>query len=188
MTYCLTVTNKCNWNCSYCISETHTNDRQFEEALELAKNIPENSDVSISGGEPGLLKTSQIILIIDILNQKNCKITIKSNGQIYKHHEVLSRINKVIYHCSENLNIEDEIIKDYKDITDFIVVITDNNISKLNNFLKKHDDINIRLVPAFHKEPLSKSNIINLYKNFKNRLNNEELKDLFKTPNEVIKI
>jgi len=186
MTYCLVVTNKCNWNCEYCISDTHNNSRIFEDALNSIKNIPEYSDVAISGGEPGLLTQEQLIEVITLLKNKNATITIKSNGQIFKHKEVLKKIDSIEYHCSENLDINDTVIKDYKDLTNFLVVITDNNICNLRNFLEYHNDIEIEIIPSTFIKPLSKKNLILLYKEFKEYFKNTN--DIFKERDKVHKI
>jgi organic radical activating enzyme len=178
MTYCLRVTNKCNWKCDYCISDTHNDSREYETAIELIQTIPENSDVALSGGEPGLLSTDQLLKIINLLKIKNCKISIKSNGQIFKHPDVLDRIDFVTYHCSENLDLDDYIFKLYRN-TEYLVVVTDDNIHKLQNFLNKHNDIDIQIIPSKFIKPLSKKNLIFLYRNFKKYLKDPE--DLFKT-------
>jgi len=186
LTYCLTVTNKCNWNCEYCISDTHNNNRIYEDALDLVKTIPDNSNVAISGGEPGLLTQEQLMKIILLLKDKNSIISIKSNGQIFKHKEVLKEIDSIQYHCSENLDINDIVIKDYKDLTKFLVVITDNNIHNLRNFLEYHNDIEIEIIPSVFIKPLSKKNLILLYKEFKEYFNN--INDIFKERSKVHKI
>lgn len=184
--FCIPVTYRCNWDCPYCITNTHKmNDRVFEYALEAARNIEKDSAVSLSGGEPGILKESQLHQIIDILHERNCKVQINSNGTIFKYPSIINKINSIYYHCSINLDIDDIIIKDYKWKTIFMVVVTDKNIKNLKTFIKKHSDIYISLIPA-KKVPvknsigefLSKSNNIRIYNEYKDYLTEENKKIL----------
>ena len=52
--YTIYFTCKCNWNCNYCIMDTHNIKNEPKNILENINNIEDNLFVSISGGEPGL--------------------------------------------------------------------------------------------------------------------------------------
>ena len=71
--YTLYLTFKCNWKCSYCITDTH-NQIEPQDIIEKIKDIENDSFVSISGGEPGLASEETVRLTFELLTKKNCKI------------------------------------------------------------------------------------------------------------------
>jgi len=144
--YCMPVTYRCNWFCSYCIVDTHNKpDIPFDQVLEKARNAPIGSKVSLTGGEPGILKANQLREIISILRDRNCKVQINSNGTIFKKPQIVDLVDSILYHVSEDLDINTKVVKKYKDKTTFTVVVTDSNIERLPAFLDKHNDIDIKI-------------------------------------------
>lgn len=175
--YSISVTYKCNWNCPYCSRDTHNQETNFENAIKATHKVDNNSDVTITGGEPGLLTTDELLEIIKILKNKNCYVDINSNGEIFKHQKVINVIDSIYYHCSMNMELDDIINKDYKDKTFYVVVVTDNNIDNLEPFLEKHNDIDFIIHPAKEVpingkigESLSKKNILKLAIKYKNNI------------------
>lgn len=165
MKYGIPVTYECNWDCPYCIAETHNNKRTFEEALDLARGIEENQSVALSGGEPGLLETEQLLKIVKVLQDKGCYVEILSNGTIFNHPEVVSKVDKIIYHCSPNMELDDPVNKEHTEKTLYLVVVTDNNMDNLEPFLDKHNDIEIFVYAATRVksgESLSRENALKI--------------------------
>jgi len=101
----LSLTNKCNWHCNYCVAEIHSQpERPYEDVLRDAHNIEAGSEVTFSGGEPGLLKREQLEELIDVLKSKDCVIDLLTNGVFIKRYpDLLKEFGKVHYHCVEYL-------------------------------------------------------------------------------------
>jgi hypothetical protein len=68
----------------------------------------------------------------------------------------LSRFEEVLYHCSENLNPDDEItiIPGAPNI-EYLLIVTDNNYSKLADFLGKYEHIQFNLVAASNPDGIN---------------------------------
>ena len=55
MRYEINITYKCNLKCPYCSMKQRLNENISEqEVLSLLKNVESGSEVTLSGGEPGL--------------------------------------------------------------------------------------------------------------------------------------
>ena len=54
--------------------------------LHRVEAIEPNSEVTFSGGEPGILNRKQLELLIKILKDKNCVIDLLTNGLFFKRH------------------------------------------------------------------------------------------------------
>lgn len=195
MRYCITVTHECNWDCPYCITNTHNKNRDFVVALEHAYNMECGQKVSLSGGEPGLLATGQLLEIIRVLKSKDCEVQIVSNGTIFDHPEVMEVIDGVWYHCSIDMELSDTVNREYPNKTEYMVVLTDNNIHNLEAFLERHSDLQIVLVagekvPVHGKtgEYLSVSNALKVALKYKGMISKNNLKYLLgrEYQNEVV--
>jgi organic radical activating enzyme len=160
MRYGIPVTYECNWSCSYCIADTHEHERSFEEALKIAESIEANQKVSLSGGEPGLLTTEQLLQIVDLLKEKGCRVSILSNGTIFNHPEVVSKVDKITYHCSADMSLDDVVNREYPEKTEYLVVVADDNMDNLEPFLDKHSDLDILVYGA--KRALSRANAVKI--------------------------
>lgn len=97
---CFSVIDRCNWDCEYCIAGTqrmyNKNKPAFtkERFQKMLKNIEEtsyklatdpksvgsdNKSFVLSGGEPGLLSTEEIIQVIHRIHP-NVELTVNTNG------------------------------------------------------------------------------------------------------------
>lgn len=146
----LVVTWVCNWHCDYCCVDTHNRPTltMDEVKAKLDKVIP-GYNVTLSGGEVGSMKRKDIEYILDELEKKNCRPSINTNGLFIKRYrDLLPRFDTVLYHCSENLDIDDEIIIDPELNLQYLLIVTDTNFDKLEAFINKYPDIEFHLVAA----------------------------------------
>lgn len=148
--YCIILTYQCNWNCPYCIVDTHNQKEvSFKDIIKKVESVEYNSEVNLSGGEPGLLSTDNLLYIIEKLKFKNCIIRVITNGEFFKNHpSLLHLVDKYYYHASDDLNINDEVYINSDLEIAHVLVIHDNNIQNLNNFLNKNKDIKFKLIGA----------------------------------------
>lgn len=179
--YCIAVTYKCNWFCDYCSEDTHNKSCSREELEAKLNEIVPVSDVAVTGGEPGMLDEAGMDFVITELKKKNCYININTNGVFFKKHKKwCNEVDSFLYHCSENLDIEEELyIPDFiplEKIT-FQLTITDDNVDKLEAYLDKYPDIKFLVFGAdevvfdtWTTKSLSKSNGIKTAMKFKDRL------------------
>ena len=146
----LVVTWVCNWHCDYCCVDTHNRPTltMDEVKAKLDKVIP-GYNVTLSGGEVGSMKRKDIEYILDELEKKGCRPSINTNGLFIKRYrDLLPRFDTVLYHCSENLDIDDEIIIDPELNLQYLLIVTDTNFDKLEAFINKYPDIEFHLVAA----------------------------------------
>jgi organic radical activating enzyme len=146
----LVVTWVCNWHCDYCCVDTHNRPiLTMEEVKEKLDKIIPGYNVTLSGGEVGSMKRADIEFILDELEKKNCKPSINTNGLFIKRYrDLLPRFETILYHCSEDLDPDDEIIMDSTLNLQYLLIVTDNNFHKLDAFLNKYPDIEFSLVAA----------------------------------------
>ena len=186
--YCLYITFKCNWFCDYCIMDTHNIKDDSSDLIFQAKGIEPNSRVCITGGEPGLANKKLVYQIFDILNEKKCMIHLNTNGLfLQRYPELLKYISSITYHCSENLDAEK--IKTYPEIQDidYRLILTDNNVYKLEEFLKINNDVTFNIIGSKLNTKfdgslnitLSNKNMLYIYKNFKHHIRPDFIKELF---------
>ena len=84
------ITQTCNYDCSYCADELHTNKKLFpeDEAIEhaldnLLKLEHQRIEVSISGGEPFLYSgMPKLLRRLKHLENKSVEVNVTSNGSI----------------------------------------------------------------------------------------------------------
>jgi len=153
----LVVTWTCNWFCDYCCVDTHNRPKLTMEEVraKLDKIIP-GYNVTLSGGEVGTMKRSDIEFILDELEKKNCRPSINTNGMFIKRYkDLLSRFDTILYHCSEDLDLDDDIIVDPELNLQYLLIVTDNNYHKLDAFLAKYPDIEFHLVAATNPEGIN---------------------------------
>jgi MoaA/NifB/PqqE/SkfB family radical SAM enzyme len=111
--YNVDLTFKCNWDCWYCCADTHNQDEQIDDASvmnQLAK-VPNNTIVSFAGGEPGMVSKDLIIKYCEILKEKNCVITVDTNGLFLEKYPdlVVKYISDVLYHTVQDVRSRKEI-------------------------------------------------------------------------------
>jgi len=175
--YCVNVTSKCNWDCEYCIVDTkNKREPDFNKTKEIINKIPNNSLVMLSGGEPGTLKKEYMEELFDILRIKNCRIQINTNGLFFENFLYLDKyICHYLYHCSENL---DDIVKipnvsPYK--LCYIIVVTDNNLEKLEDFINNNTHIRLKILLGHNKKgqkTLSIKNKLSIFTKYKSCIDN----------------
>jgi organic radical activating enzyme len=154
----IVVTWTCQWHCDYCCVDTHNrpNLTMDEVKVKLDKVIP-GYNVTLSGGEVGTMKRTDIQYIIDELKAKDCKLSINTNGLFIKRYrDLLHHFEYILYHCSEDLDLDDEIIIDPELELHYLLIVTDNNYHKLDAFLAKYPDINFSLVAATMPDGINK--------------------------------
>ena len=102
----LILTFKCDWDCDYCLVDTHNQpNKPFEDVVAEAEAIEPYTEVTLSGGETGSLTKAKLKKIIKILKDKHCVIDLLTNGLfIKKHPELLDNFEEVLYHCVEYLD------------------------------------------------------------------------------------
>lgn len=146
--YFLAVTHKCNWFCDYCIVDTHN--APFISTNDVLREIDryeENSDVSISGGEPGSISKNAWRLILAKLKEKKCNLDLLTNGLMFKNHpEIIGEFNEILYHCSEDLlskieyeNLPSKVI--------YVLVIKEDDIAagRVKDMMNRYSDIKFLL-------------------------------------------
>lgn len=184
--YCLIVTYDCNWDCSFCITDTHSQPTiSFEKLKSKITEIRPHSDVSLSGGEPGLVSTEKMRYILDELKKKDCDISVNTNGLFFeKHPEFIKDVDYFYFHCTEDLDISKGINLEGVpfDKTGFMMVLTDDNHHNLEWFLDKYPDIEFKVTAA---DPtivrgkigtkLSKINGIRIWHKFKDRISSSSM-------------
>lgn len=146
----LVVTWVCNWHCNYCCVDTHNRPTlSMEEVKSKLDKVLPGYNVTLSGGEVGSMKRADIEFILNELEKKQCRPSINTNGLFIKRYrDLLPRFDTILYHCSENLDIEDDIIIDPELNLQYLLIVTDLNFDKLEPFLNKYPDIQFHLVAA----------------------------------------
>lgn len=146
----LVVTWVCNWHCDYCCVDTHNRSKlSMADVKNKLEKIPNGYTVTLSGGEVGSMPRRDVEYIITALEELHCKININTNGLFIKRYrDLLSRLDTVLYHCSENMDLEDDIIVDPELNLEYLLIVTDKNIDNLGIFLDKYNDIQFHLVAA----------------------------------------
>lgn len=183
----LVVTWVCNWRCEYCCVDTHnrTPISMSDVKNKLDKVIP-GYNVTISGGEPGAMKRKDLEFIIEELRRKECKISINTNGTfIRKCRDLCDEMDCILYHCSENIDTDDDIILDNSLDIQYLLIVTDNNFHKLEDILNKYPTIKFNLVAASNPKnifgpTLSTKNKHKMLKRFHTRMTEDSIRRVFK--------
>ena len=147
--YEINLTYKCNWNCKYCCVDTHTKYISKHCVMNLIEKIENDSLVSLSGGEIGLLDKEYLVRVIDMLIKKNCKLSVNTNGLFLdKYPELLNNFQEILWHCSEDLKniIYPKNFESIKSKTKLLLIIDNENLKRLPNVLK--NDTIYEIIPA----------------------------------------
>lgn len=177
--YCLAVTYQCNWDCDYCCVDTHNQKEPSEErVLALAEKVEPGAHVSLTGGEPGMIKENLLIKLLDLFEAKGCVIGVNTNGLWFINYpQYASRINDYRYHCSLDLKNKIWQPPGHEDMNiKYVIVVTDKNFPSLERFLSMNEHIDVAVYAAdqhvVHGKPgtkLSAGNRIKLYQQFKDK-------------------
>ncbi len=189
--YWVHVTNKCNWNCKYCIADTHKGSNvEHQKVLKVLNDLPNDTFISLTGGEIGTLSKIEIDEIFEILDNKNIKYCIDTNGLfLNKYPEYYNKVFDYFYHCSEMLYSTDDIfMNDPDNKISYMIVVDDNNIDRCHSFLNKHSNILFHAHAALNTEQrglsyLNRRNCLRLLQICKNRenVNQDHLKYIMNT-------
>lgn len=94
---CVNLTSKCNWRCSYCITDTHTkNDLTDEEKINLFKEgltycWENKKDLTLSGGEPGLINHRVLNIMLNSVkspeerDSRGSYTHVNTNGRFFEY-------------------------------------------------------------------------------------------------------
>jgi hypothetical protein len=146
----LIVTWKCQWFCEYCCVDTHNRPiLTMDDVKSKLDKIPPGYNVTLSGGEVGTMRRADIVFIMDEIEKRGCRLNINTNGLFIKRYrDLLHRFDTILYHCSENIDVGDDIIIDSELDLQYLLIVTDNNFKNLGAFLNKYPDIKFHLVAA----------------------------------------
>ena len=173
----LPVTYKCDWDCDYCCAFTHDQpDVIFSELIMTVDSIPPNSNVSITGGEPGLLTKSKLQEVIIKLRSKQCTIDLFTNGLfIKKHPELVDKVDRIVYHCLEYLS--DDIQFPNLSVDYIIVVNSEDFDDNILNVMDRYPHIKFRVVPTIILDANNKmyTKFIKFIKEHKDRLHEDTM-------------
>ena len=186
----LIVTYDCNWDCSFCAVDTHNRPKlsfeKVKQKLELIKNNYMNYNITLSGGELGMMKKHELEYIIDYLKPISNSISLNTNGLFLKKYtDLTKKLDYILYHCSENL---DDIVEQFEHPNlDYMIVIDDINFKNFESFMENNSNITFDVVGATKADGgldsiLNSKNRIRLltsFKKFKN-ISKKSLKRLIK--------
>jgi organic radical activating enzyme len=182
----LIVTWVCNWHCEYCCVDTHNRPTlTMDEVKAKLDRVAPGYNVTLSGGEVGSMKRTDIEYILDTLESKNCTIHINTNGLFIKRYrDLCHRFKTILYHCSENLDPADDIIVDPDLDIEYLLIVTDNNFNKLGAFLDKYPSIQFNLVAASNPEGIFGPTLSNelkhrMLREFHHRMTKESIRRVF---------
>ena len=98
-----------------------------------------------------------------------------------RHLDLIDNFDEIVYHCSYDLHISQPIIKhiDHRSIR-YMIIVNDENICRLENFLKYHSDIQFDIVEATYNNvgdgpTLSKRNKYMIMTHFSHRMTKESI-------------
>lgn len=184
------LTHKCNWNCPYCAIKVHTlPDISEYDAIAKIRSIQNKSIVTLSGGEPGLISRKTIEICLNILKNKQCQIYLNTNGEfLKKYFDLIDNFIQIIYHCSENINENDTILQLNSNNIRYMIIVNDENITRLDKFIKKYSYIKFDIVEATYNNDgdgitLSKQNKYSILKKYSSNMTKESIMRMFKGKN-----
>lgn len=127
---CFSVIDRCNWDCDYCIAGTQRRYNKNKPALteekfkKMLKDLEEtsyklannpksvgsdNNSLVLSGGEPGLLSTEEIIQVIHRIHP-NVELTVNTNGLFLQ--KIDTKIFELMIHKFKAFNIRWHLFED----------------------------------------------------------------------------
>ena len=127
---CFSVIDRCNWDCDYCIAGTQRRYNKNKPALteekfkKMLKDLEEtsyklannpksvgsdNNSFVLSGGEPGLLSTEEILQVIHRIHP-NVELTVNTNGLFLQ--KIDRKIFELMIHKFKSFNIRWHLFED----------------------------------------------------------------------------
>jgi hypothetical protein len=170
--YCLLITFKCDWDCSYCIVDTHNQDEpKPQDIFDSIDSLKNGSLVSLAGGEPGMAKKEFLVEIIQRLLEKNCNIHMDTNGLFFRRYpELVKYIEYFFYHVQDDLTNYDVYMPIINVPMDYVIIADDTNFHLVRDFL-----LNVDLPIHVHRAR----------KNENQNLTSLSIKNAFKLYNEI---
>ena len=191
-TVCLHVTWRCNWDCDYCITDTHNKPKLGESELwSKISQVPWGSDVSLTGGEPGLVPLKKWNIIIPYLKKHCNSVNMNTNGLFLQKYwnELYHDIDHFVYHCSQDM---EEPIQYYppdpRGKIEYSVIITSRNKDNLPGFMRSVTPKKIPITFVADKS-LDYADRLRIFKQYKYS-NTESLLSLLEgvTHNDILKL
>lgn len=150
--YALTLTYKCNWSCCYCAVNNKHDFKEVvthEEVLDKLSKVPAFSNVTLFGGEPGLVERQHIEQYLQILEHKSCKMWLETNGMFLKNFpDLVGKFEEVIWHCCSEIKPNIKIQKtDFNNVR-YMVIVHDLNVDSLARFLDLNNDMQFDIIEA----------------------------------------
>lgn len=183
--YTILTTYQCNWNCSYCIIDTHLKNATIpidtSQLMEKIQNVEDDSYVCLTGGEIGLLHPEVVEEMFNTLMVKKCQIAIFTNGLfIRKYEKYLSYADEVHYHCVENLDQEIEFPCLDQEKFIYILVMTNSNIDNIDSFIEKYPSIKFKLKCNYKNgEELDRAKAFKVLMKNKSKIHPDSFKSVF---------
>lgn len=183
--YTLITTYRCNWDCSYCVIDTHKRNREmpisFDQLKHKIDSISPNSQVCLSGGEVGLLTLSQIEYIFLQLKEKNCNIDVLTNGLfIEKYFSFIDQVDEVHYHCVIGVEHDIQFPDLPQDKFIYLLVVTNENVDAIDDFMDRYPLIRFKLCCNSKKgETLTRQRAFKLFTRNKHRILKQSFETLF---------
>lgn len=145
----LVVTWVCNWHCPYCAVDTHSRGKlSLADVLAKIATIPSGASVTLSGGEVGTMSRPHLHQIIQALTDKQCKMSLNTNGLFIKRYpDLVPLFDEILYHCSENLDPQEIIRYDHPNV-EYMIIVTDQNVDNLPLFLQLNPAIDFHIVAS----------------------------------------
>ena len=129
---CFSVIDRCNWDCDYCIAGTQRRYNKDKPALTEEKfkkmlkdieeastelvinsrdktNITNDRSFVLSGGEPGLLSTEEILQVIHRIHP-NVELTVNTNGLFLQ--KIDTKLFELMIHKFKSFNIRWHLFED----------------------------------------------------------------------------
>ena len=147
----LKILSKCNWNCSYC---NNTNNeispiKEVKYYIDKLQKYNPNIQISISGGEPGLLDFNYLD---ELFNQCINPIEVATNGIFLKnkyHIKFKDKISNISYHVIQEINKDKKIkIEDSNGMdVNHIIIVHKKNLLNIVLFMKINNKIKFTIKP-----------------------------------------
>jgi hypothetical protein len=84
-----------------------------------------------------------------LLINKKCELYLETNGLfIKKYYDLCKNFYEILYHCSVDMNINDNIIIDSSLPLRYLLIVNDKNICNLEKFLFKYSMIKFDIIEA----------------------------------------
>jgi organic radical activating enzyme len=146
--------------------------------------------VSLNGGEPGLVPRTIMDPLMEHLIAHECDINVNTNGEFFRRYpDYIDIVHTIQYHCSEKLDLDTDIefITD-TDKVSYVLVIDDDSLSRLGDFMDKYSDITFKIYAATrpysvlpNRTSLSKANALKLVREYGDRIDKTALLKILHT-------